>query len=122
MIGRFCGPVADEVIEVSRVYPGGSFERPVSYDDFAEKREAFLEAQTKQQESVANQVRRETDWLDARPPPYRQGQPRASRTRKSVLCRPTGPSGRLGTAGTRNCSDRHREMAPATSVTSDQCS
>src|ERR1019366_9288613 len=70
----FLRAVADEVIEVSRVYPGGSFRAPGSYDDFAEKREAFLHAQAKQQESVANQVRRETEWL---------GRKAAARTRKA---------------------------------------
>ncbi|MBI3823789.1 MAG: ABC-F family ATP-binding cassette domain-containing protein [Planctomycetes bacterium] len=70
----FLRAVADEVIEVSRVYPGGSFRAPGNYDDFAERREAFLEAQAKQQESVANQVRRETEWL---------GRKAAARTRKA---------------------------------------
>ena len=70
----FLRAVADEVIEISRVYPGGFFRAPGSYDEFAEKREAFLEAQAKQQESVANQVRRETEWL---------GRKAAARTRKA---------------------------------------
>jgi ATP-binding cassette subfamily F protein uup len=70
----FLRAVADEVIEVSRVYPAGSFRAPGSYDDFAEKREAFLESQARQQESVANQVRRETEWL---------GRKAAARTRKA---------------------------------------
>jgi ABC transport system ATP-binding/permease protein len=59
----FLRAVADEVIEISRAYPSGVFRAPGSYDDFAEKREAFLEAQARRQESVANQVRRETEWL-----------------------------------------------------------
>jgi ATP-binding cassette subfamily F protein uup len=71
----FLRAVADEVIEVSRVYPGGSFRAAGAYDDFAEKREAFLEAQDRQQESVANQVRRETEWL---------GRKAAARTRKAA--------------------------------------
>ncbi len=70
----FLRAVADEVIEISRVYPGGSFRAPGTYDDFAEKREAFLTAQARQQESVANQVRRETEWL---------GRKAAARTRKA---------------------------------------
>lgn len=70
----FLRAVADEVIEVSHVYPGGSFRVAGTYDDFAQKREAFLEAQAKQQESVANQVRRETEWL---------GRKAAARTRKA---------------------------------------
>ena len=70
----FLRAVADEVIEVSKVYPGGSFRVAGSYDDFTEKRDAFLEAQVRQQESVANQVRRETEWL---------GRKAAARTRKA---------------------------------------
>jgi ABC transport system ATP-binding/permease protein len=59
----FLRAVADEVVEISRVYPGGFFRAPGNYDQFAERREEFLEAQAQQQESVANLVRRETDWL-----------------------------------------------------------
>ncbi|MFO0803026.1 MAG: ABC-F family ATP-binding cassette domain-containing protein [Gemmataceae bacterium] len=59
----FLRAVADDVIEISRVYPGGAFRAAGGYDSFADKRDAFLEAQARQQESVANQVRRETDWL-----------------------------------------------------------
>jgi len=59
----FLRAVADQVIEVSRVYPGGFFRAEGSYDLFVERREQFLEGQARQQESVANQVRRETDWL-----------------------------------------------------------
>jgi ATP-binding cassette subfamily F protein uup len=59
----FLRAVADEIIELSRVFPGGYFRVAGSYDDFADKRDAFLEAQARQQEAVANQVRRETAWL-----------------------------------------------------------
>src|SRR5262249_24092151 len=61
----FLRAVTDEVIEVSRTYPGGSFRVAGSYDEFMDKRDAFLEAQARQQASVANQVRRETDCLRA---------------------------------------------------------
>jgi ABC transport system ATP-binding/permease protein len=70
----FLRAVADEIIEVSRAYPGGSFRASGTYDEFAEKREAFLDAQARQQASVANQVRRETEWL---------GRKAAARTRKA---------------------------------------
>ena len=59
----FLRAVADEIIEVSRVYPGGFFRSAGTYDDFADRRDEFLEAQQRRQEAVANQVRRETDWL-----------------------------------------------------------
>jgi ATP-binding cassette subfamily F protein uup len=70
----FLRAVADEVIEINRAYPGGYFRAPGSYDQFAERRDEFLEAQARRQESVANQVRRETEWL---------GRKAAARTRKA---------------------------------------
>ncbi len=71
----FLRAVADEIVEISRVYPGGYFRSAGSYDDFAERREDFLEAQARREESVANQVRRETEWL---------GRKAAARTRKGA--------------------------------------
>ena len=71
----FLRAVADEIVEISRVYPGGYFRSAVSYDDFAGRREDFLEAQVRREESVANQVRRETEWL---------GRKAAARTRKGA--------------------------------------
>jgi ABC transport system ATP-binding/permease protein len=71
----FLRAVADEVVELNRVYPGGCFRAPGSYDAFVERREEFLEAQARQQQSVANQVRRETEWL---------GRKAAARTRKGA--------------------------------------
>ena len=80
----FLRVIADEVLEVSRVYPGGAFRVAGSYDDFAERRGEFLEAQARQQQSVANQVRRETEWL---------GHKAQARTRKA--------SSRIEAAGRR---------------------
>jgi ATP-binding cassette subfamily F protein uup len=59
----FLRAVADEVVEVSRAYPGGVFRADGGYDAFADRRDAFLDAQERQLEAVANQVRRETEWL-----------------------------------------------------------
>jgi ATP-binding cassette subfamily F protein uup len=59
----FLRAVADEIIEINRAYPGGFFRAAGSYDAFAIRREEFLEGQARRQESVANQVRRETEWL-----------------------------------------------------------
>lgn len=70
----FLRAVTDEILEINRVYPGGYFRAPGTYDEFLDRREQFLEAQTRQQESVANQVRRETEWL---------GRKAAARTRKA---------------------------------------
>lgn len=59
----FLRAAADEIIEINRAYPGGYFRASGSYDEFASRREDFLAAQARRQESVANQVRRETEWL-----------------------------------------------------------
>jgi ABC transport system ATP-binding/permease protein len=59
----FLRAVADEILEVSRVYPGGAFRVAAGYDDFSDRRDEFLEAQDRQRDAVANQVRRETEWL-----------------------------------------------------------
>jgi ATP-binding cassette subfamily F protein uup len=71
----FLRAVADEIVEINRVYPGGSFQVSGSYDEFVRRREEFLQAQARQHESVANQVRRETEWL---------GRKAAARTRKAA--------------------------------------
>jgi ATP-binding cassette subfamily F protein uup len=70
----FLRAVAGEVIEVNRVYPGGYFRAAGSYDEFIRRREEFQEAQARQQETMANQVRRDTEWL---------GRKAAARTRKA---------------------------------------
>ncbi len=59
----FLRAVADEVIEVSRVYPTGFLRIACSYDEFAQRRADFLEGQARREEAVATQVRRETEWL-----------------------------------------------------------
>lgn len=71
----FLRAVADEIIEVNRIYPGGIFRFAANYDDFLIRRDEFLEAQARKQESVANQVRRETEWL---------GRKAAARTTKAA--------------------------------------
>ena len=80
----FLRAVADEIIEVSRVYPAGVFRIAGNFDDFADKREAFLDGQARAMESVANVVRKETEWL---------GRKAAARTRKA--------SSRIEAAGAR---------------------
>jgi len=59
----FLRGIADDIIEVSRVYPTGIFRTSGGFDSFADKRDGFLEAQDRQREAVANQVRKETEWL-----------------------------------------------------------
>jgi ATP-binding cassette subfamily F protein uup len=72
----FLENVASGVAEIDRAYPDGIFSAAGAYADFLEKREAFLEAQSQQQASLANKVRREVEWL-RRGPKARTGKSRA---------------------------------------------
>jgi ATP-binding cassette subfamily F protein uup len=72
----FLERVANQMVEINRVYPQGSFQVSGNYSEFLEKREDFLEAQAKQQDALATKVRREVEWL-RRGPKARTGKSRA---------------------------------------------
>jgi ATP-binding cassette subfamily F protein uup len=59
----FLENVATETVELSRVYPEGLLRVPGNYSAFLEKKEEFLLAQEKHQESLENRVRNEIEWL-----------------------------------------------------------
>ena len=59
----FLENVALEMVELNRSYPDGSFRVRGKYSEFLEKKEAFLLAQNKQQEALANRVHTEVEWL-----------------------------------------------------------
>ncbi len=60
---RFLENTVNRVVELSRLYPGGSFQVRGNYSDFLEKRAQFLARQQDMEERLANKVRRETEWL-----------------------------------------------------------
>jgi len=72
----FLENVATQMVEVNPVYPQGAFQVKGNYSEFLERREEFLEAQAKQQDSLATKVRREVEWL-RRGPKARTGKSRA---------------------------------------------
>ena len=72
----FLENVATQMVEVSPVYPQSTFQVNGNYSEFLERREEFLEAQAKQQDSLATKVRREVEWL-RRGPKARTGKSRA---------------------------------------------
>ena len=74
----FLENVARRMLELDRCYPGGFFEAEGRYSDFLVKREEVLREQAVYQESLANIVRREVEWL-------RRGA--KARTRKSQALR-----------------------------------
>ncbi len=71
----FLRAIADDILEVSRIYPDGAFRANGGYDTFADRRDEFMDGQERQREAVANQVRRETEWL---------GHKAQARTRKAA--------------------------------------
>jgi ATP-binding cassette subfamily F protein uup len=72
----FLENVANQMVEVNRIYPQGTFQVKGNYSEFLERREEFLEVQAKQQESLATKVRREVEWL-RRGPKARTGKSKA---------------------------------------------
>ncbi len=72
----FLENVATQMVEINRAYPQSTFQVKGNYSEFLERREEFLEAQAKQQESLATKVRREVEWL-RRGPKARTGKSKA---------------------------------------------
>jgi ATP-binding cassette subfamily F protein uup len=72
----FLDNVVNDMAEIDRVYPEGLFRVEGGYSQFLEKKEEFLRAQSSRQESLANKVRREVEWL-RRGPKARTGKSRA---------------------------------------------
>ncbi|OQX18180.1 MAG: ABC transporter ATP-binding protein [Desulfobulbaceae bacterium A2] len=51
------------LVELSAVYPAGSFEVQGNYSDFLMAREEFLTQQQQEESRLSNKVRREVEWL-----------------------------------------------------------
>ena len=81
-----------------------------SYSEFLEKKEEFLLAQSNRQESLANQVRREVEWL-RRGPKARTGKSKARIDEAGRLIRELARPGAAQREGHR--ADRfHRHRTP----------
>ncbi|MGC2635621.1 MAG: ABC-F family ATP-binding cassette domain-containing protein [Acidobacteriaceae bacterium] len=59
----FLENVAEEIVELNRIYAEGSLRVDGSYSKFLEAREDFVEWQQRAQESLRNRVRTEIEWL-----------------------------------------------------------
>jgi ATP-binding cassette subfamily F protein uup len=59
----FLEHVATRILELNRVYPSGMFGTDGRYSEFLARRDDFLRGQAAYQESLANTVRREIEWL-----------------------------------------------------------
>jgi ATP-binding cassette subfamily F protein uup len=72
----FLDNVVNGMAEIDKVYPDGLFRVAGGYSQFLEKKGEFLQAQSSRQESLANIVRREVEWL-RRGPKARTGKSKA---------------------------------------------
>jgi ABC transport system ATP-binding/permease protein len=59
----FLEGTATRVLELSRAYPQGTFTVEGPYSEFLRRRQEFLDAQARQEQSLANQVRQDIAWL-----------------------------------------------------------
>ncbi|MCW5893137.1 MAG: ABC-F family ATP-binding cassette domain-containing protein [bacterium] len=59
----FLEHTARRVLDLDPVHPGGFFETRGRYSDFLERKDAALHEQARWQATLANRVRRETEWL-----------------------------------------------------------
>ncbi len=62
---QFLQRTVTHVVEVSRIYPTGIYVCEGRYNDFLDRRTQYLSDQAKNQATLANKVKRETDWLRA---------------------------------------------------------
>ena len=107
----FLDNVVNDMAEIDRVYPEGIFRVEGSYSEFLEKKEEFLLAQSSRQESLANKVRREVEWL-RRGPKARTGKSKARIDEAGRLMRElVGP--RISAAPKSDDADRFHRHRPA---------
>ena len=59
----FLEHVATRMLELNRAYPDGLFQTEGRYSEFLARRDEFLRGQAAYQDSLANTVRREIEWL-----------------------------------------------------------
>jgi ABC transport system ATP-binding/permease protein len=59
----FLEHVATRVLELDRAYPDGLFQTDGRYSEFLARRDEFLRGQAAYEQSLANTVRREIEWL-----------------------------------------------------------
>ena len=59
----FLESTSSEIIELNRVFAGGLLRVKGNFSHFLEEKQAYLESQSKQQDSLRNRVKTEIEWL-----------------------------------------------------------
>ncbi len=60
---QFLETCSSRIVELSAVYPEGTFQVKGKYSDFLRAREEFLQSQREEEDRLANKARREIEWL-----------------------------------------------------------
>ncbi len=81
---RFLEQVSNRVIELNKGYPEGYFSNEGNYSQFLEKKDNLFNSQAQREDTVANLVRREIEWL-RRGPKARQTKQQARIDRAGEL-------------------------------------
>ena len=63
----FLESCTNRIVELSAVYPEGSFQVQGSYSRYVKERQHFLQGQLQEEDRLSNKVRRETEWLGRGP-------------------------------------------------------
>ena len=63
----FLDNMTTRIIEINRAFPDGFYSVPGVYSDFLARRDEFMDAQSAQQSSLENKVRKEVVWLKRGP-------------------------------------------------------
>jgi ABC transport system ATP-binding/permease protein len=98
----FLEHLATRMLELNPAYPAGLFESDGRYSEFLVRRDEFLRGQAAYQESLANTVRREIEWL-----------------RRGAKARSTKAKGRIKEAGRlmeELADSRARRVGPAAGI------
>jgi ATP-binding cassette subfamily F protein uup len=59
----FLEATSNEIVELNRAYAGGLFRVKAGFSGFLEERQAYFEAQSRQEQALRNRVRTEIEWL-----------------------------------------------------------
>jgi ATP-binding cassette subfamily F protein uup len=59
----FLESTSSQIVELNRIFADGLFRVKGTFSRFLEEKQAYLESQSRQQESLRNQVRTEIEWL-----------------------------------------------------------
>lgn len=63
----FLENIANVMVELGKIYPEGYFKASGNYSHFLDQRTAFISGQLKKEQSLANKLRREEEWLRRMP-------------------------------------------------------